>query len=76
MNERLSIKLIILYIVFLIAISGCSTGYQLRTGSHNINHLKVYFLDIGQGDSTLLILPDKTTILVDTGSPAGAPLTR
>ncbi|PTL80739.1 ComEC/Rec2 family competence protein [Vitiosangium sp. GDMCC 1.1324] len=30
--------------------------------------LDIYFLDVGQGDGTFIICPDKTTILVDLGS--------
>ncbi|UCH81858.1 MAG: MBL fold metallo-hydrolase [Nitrospiraceae bacterium] len=36
--------------------------------------LRIYFLDVGQGESTLLILPDGTNMLIDTGSPAAAPM--
>lgn len=31
------------------------------------NETNLYFLDVGQGDSTLIITPNKKTILVDTG---------
>ena len=30
--------------------------------------LEIHFIDIGQGDSTLVVCPNKKTILVDTGS--------
>ena len=35
---------------------------------NNIPHdLEIYFLDVGQGDSTLVITPQNTTILIDGG---------
>jgi competence protein ComEC len=38
--------------------------WQFQIGSNN---LKLYFLDIGQGDSTLVVTPDNFTILIDGG---------
>ena len=29
--------------------------------------LKIYFIDVGQGDSTLIVTPHNKTILIDTG---------
>ena len=29
--------------------------------------LKIYFIDVGQGDSTLIVTPSKKTILIDGG---------
>lgn len=33
--------------------------------------LQVYFLDVGQASSTLIVMPDKTTFMIDTGSEKG-----
>lgn len=34
----------------------------------DIPQLKVYFLDVGQGDSTIVILPNKKVVLIDGGA--------
>jgi len=31
------------------------------------NNLKIYFIDVGQGDSTLIVTPYRKTILIDGG---------
>lgn len=36
--------------------------------SVSASNLKVYFLDVGQASSTLIILPNKATVLIDAGS--------
>lgn len=74
MTSRLLYKFTICFIAILFALTGCAAKFHLPEYPETNNTLRVYFLDIGQGDSTLLLLPDNTVILVDTGSPAGAPL--
>ncbi len=46
-----------------IAISQFGAGLEIKTG--------VYFLNVGQGDSILIITKQKQIILIDTGSPLG-----
>ncbi|MFA4862081.1 MBL fold metallo-hydrolase [Methanoregula sp.] len=66
---RLSVQQTTCILVFLflcIAIAGCTgTPGSLQPGN-NTGKLSVYFLDVGQGDSTLLLFGNKT-ILVDAG---------
>jgi len=65
----------IIFLLFLcIAISGCVSipgipGFSLNGSSHqgaNDGKLSLYFLDVGQGDSSLIIFGNKT-ILIDAG---------
>ena len=65
---------IIFLLLSLIAISGCLSvpgipGFGTNGSSHHVENngkLSVYFLDVGQGDSSLIIFGDKT-ILIDAG---------
>ncbi|WP_321507256.1 lamin tail domain-containing protein [uncultured Methanoregula sp.] len=71
MRQPVTIAAIILVILFFsIAVAGC-TGTLPGTPagvprSDNTGKLSVYFLDVGQGDSELLIFGNKT-ILIDAG---------
>ncbi len=42
--------------------------------SKEAKSLKVYFLDVGQGDSILIVSPSGNTMLIDGGPPTGASL--
>ena len=42
------------------------------TTAAQANTLEIHFIDVGQGDSTLVVCPDDTKILVDAGSTSGA----
>jgi beta-lactamase superfamily II metal-dependent hydrolase len=65
---------IIFFLLSCITISGCLSdlsipGFGLDGSSHlaeNDGKLSAYFLDVGQGDSSLMIFGDKT-ILIDAG---------
>lgn len=55
-------KLAILLIVVCLVIQGIQ--------DFNKGFLNIYFIDVGQGDSTLIITPHKNTILIDGGGKA------
>ena len=57
------IKLILLS--FIIILFGCVSNEAERSLYNN--DLKVYFINVGQADSTLIVLPTNETILIDAG---------
>ena len=69
-NSRLSKTLILIIAIMLMALSRLAPEENLTTNNtfevYN-DGLSVIFLDVGQGDSTLIRTPDGTTLLVDGG---------
>ena len=59
-------------------ISGVTTAVAaalwLSACSTSESQLKVHFIDVGQGDSALIVTPDEQTILIDTGEQSDAVL--
>ncbi|MBQ0101843.1 MAG: MBL fold metallo-hydrolase, partial [Firmicutes bacterium] len=43
----------------------------IRGGSGKSGLLEVYYFNVGQGDSSLAVFPDGTTVMTDTGSGGG-----
>lgn len=58
-----------------ISLSNGTKGYVHKSWSELLSssqgRLQVHFIDVGQGDSTLVICPNDRSILVDSGSSAG-----
>ncbi|MGP1488815.1 MAG: ComEC/Rec2 family competence protein [Peptoanaerobacter stomatis] len=64
--KKISLKQKIIIILLLTSI--IYTLYQKLQDIYNPSStLQVHFIDVGQGDSTLIITPDKKTILIDAG---------
>lgn len=65
-------KFILLFtVLFLFSLPGCiepSAGAPLRVQSQASGSLTVYYLDVGQADCALILLPDGKTMLIDTGN--------
>jgi beta-lactamase superfamily II metal-dependent hydrolase len=74
MTGRLFNKIYVVIIAFSLTVSGCSAKNHILAKNNNNNLLTLIFLDVAQGESTLLMLPDGINILVDTGSPATGPM--
>ena len=58
-----------LFCSFIIVLAVCFSGASGFAGTT----LSIHFLDVGLGDSTLVMLPSGENILIDTGGPAAAP---
>ncbi len=77
--DCIAAQMILLRILFLLLLSFCAPSLKdLTTQGANSNSspptdnpLTVVFIDVGQGDSTLLITPSGETILIDVGNPMG-----
>lgn len=65
---------ICLAVACVLGFSGCefinlpeASSQPQQAASLSLGDLQVYYLDVGQGDSELIFLPDGTTILIDSG---------
>lgn len=64
--KKISLKQKIIIILLLTSV--IYTLYQRLQCIYNTSPtLQVHFIDVGQGDSTLIITPDKKTVLIDAG---------
>ncbi len=64
-------KLISLILSLILLLGLCSGCKGKNTQSNKLNEsLTVYFFDVGQADSSLLLFPDGTVMLIDAGNKA------
>ncbi|QRV14285.1 MBL fold metallo-hydrolase [Haloterrigena salifodinae] len=64
--------LAVVSVVGLVVLSGCLVGFVPSDGAEDAGgdvdgDLEIHHIDVGQGDSTLLVTPDGETVLIDTG---------
>ena len=62
-------KVFVLFVVLVIL--DVFVFWQIKRLSAAEDDLKIYFLDVGQGDSALVILPGGAKVLIDGGPPNG-----
>ncbi len=65
-----NILLVLVFIYSLLVFS--STVFSVSPPNAN-STLTVHFIDVGQGDSSFVMLPDGDNVLIDVGSPAAGP---
>jgi len=67
------IRLIPIFIVAALLLSGCSVSQETAPASNSDPGLTVYFIDVGQADSALIVC-DGETMLIDGGNAADSDL--
>ena len=70
---KIAIVLLVSCISFLLILNQNAISFSINGfGKVLQNQLQVYFFDVGQASSTLLILPNKQCMLIDTGTQEGS----
>lgn len=72
-NKRMKKNILFIIISGFFLLLTTIAAYSNPTASPVNNELAVHFLDVGQGDCTLILLPTGENILIDTGSPSAGP---
>jgi len=71
-NNILNKTALLIAVLFMSAITACAS-YPTKSTVNADRTATIHFLDVGQGDSTLLSLPSGEIILVDAGEPSAGP---
>jgi competence protein ComEC len=71
-HVNMKIPFLSLVFLFLCNLSACATSSG-KSPAATQGELAIHFIDVGQGDSIFISMPDSENILIDTGSPSGGP---
>ncbi|TNF55196.1 MBL fold metallo-hydrolase [bacterium] len=68
----IKIPFLSLILLFLCNLSACATSSG-KPPALTQGEITLHFIDVGQGDSIFISLPEGENLLIDTGSPSGGP---
>ncbi len=63
---------IFLFVLMLFVVINETTIHYFLSGISSLSNFQLYVLDVGQASASVVVLPDKTTFVVDTGSKESA----
>lgn len=69
MNNKRIITILTIVLIAMMILVGCEENTIVANIQEN--NLTMHFIDVGQGDSTLIIFPNKESALIDAGTRAG-----
>ncbi len=70
-NDAIKLTLVAIFVIVFVLILFNQTTINFSVNGFSSlaqNELQVYFLDVGQATSTFVVLPNRETLLIDTGS--------
>ena len=69
MNNRKTFTILTILLITMMVLAGCDINTAIKNFEED--DLLIHFIDVGQGDSTLIIFPNDEIALIDAGRKAG-----